>query len=96
MYAIRSYYDLHQNDIYWCTADPGWVTGTSYGIIGPWANGITQCVLDSGFTADTWYSFIEKNKITVWYSAPTAIRALMKEGDEVVSRHDLSSLRYLA
>lgn len=88
--------DLKESDIYWCTADPGWVTGTSYGIIGPWANGITQCVLDSGFTADNWYSFIEKHKITVWYSAPTAIRALMKEGEETIKKHDLSSLRYLA
>ena len=88
--------DLQPNDIYWCTADPGWVTGTSYGIIGPWTNGITQCVMDAGFTADNWYSFIEKHKISVWYSAPTAIRALMKEGEEAVTRHDLSSLRYLA
>ncbi|MFI5212228.1 MAG: AMP-binding protein, partial [Ignavibacteria bacterium] len=88
--------DLKESDIYWCTADPGWVTGTSYGIIGPWANGITQCVLDSGFTADNWYSFIEKHKITVWYSAPTAIRALMKEGEDTIKKHDLSSLRYLA
>jgi acetyl-CoA synthetase len=88
--------DLKDDDIYWCTADPGWVTGTSYGIIGPWANGITQCVLDAGFTADNWYSFIEKHKITVWYSAPTAIRALMKEGEAAIKKHDLSSLRYLA
>lgn len=88
--------DLQPNDIYWCTADPGWVTGTSYGIIGPWANGITQCVMDAGFTADNWYAFIERHKITVWYSAPTAIRALMKDGEETVKRHDLSSLRYLA
>jgi acetyl-CoA synthetase len=88
--------DLQDHDIYWCTADPGWVTGTSYGIIGPWSNGSTQCVLDAGFTADNWYSFIEKHKITVWYSAPTAIRALMKEGEDAVKRHDLSCLRYLA
>ncbi|MBM4157813.1 MAG: acetate--CoA ligase [Ignavibacteria bacterium] len=87
--------DLKEDDIYWCTADPGWVTGTSYGIIGPWSNGITQCVLDAGFTAENWYKFIEKHKITVWYSAPTAIRALMKEGTEVVKKHNLSSLRHL-
>lgn len=87
--------DLRDDDIYWCTADPGWVTGTSYGIIGPWANGVTQCVLDSGFEADSWYSFIEKHRITVWYSAPTAIRSLMKEGDAIVKKHDLSSLRHL-
>ncbi|MBA7536216.1 Acetyl-coenzyme A synthetase [subsurface metagenome] len=88
--------DLQDNDIYWCTADPGWVTGTSYGIIGPWSLGITQCVLNSGFSAETWYKFIEKQRITVWYSAPTAIRSLMKAGDEIVGKFDLSCLRHLA
>lgn len=88
--------DLRDDDIYWCTADPGWVTGTSYGIIGPWCMGITQCVLDSGFSAQSWYQFIEKYKITVWYSAPTAIRSLMKAGDEIIRNFDMSSLRHLA
>jgi len=88
--------DLRDDDVYWCTADPGWVTGTSYGIIGPWSLGITQCVLDSGFTTSRWYRFIQDNRVTVWYSAPTAIRALMKDGDEVVRNYDLSSLRHLA
>ncbi|MEW6050888.1 MAG: acetate--CoA ligase [Candidatus Zixiibacteriota bacterium] len=88
--------DLRDDDIYWCTADPGWVTGTSYGIIAPFALGVTQCVLDVGFAAENWYRFIEKNKITVWYSAPTAIRSLMKAGEEVVRRFNLSSLRHLA
>jgi acetyl-CoA synthetase len=88
--------DLRDDDIYWCTADPGWVTGTSYGIIGAWANGVTQCVLDSGFEASAWYRFIEKHKITVWYSAPTAIRSLMKEGEEPIKKCNLSSLRHLA
>ena len=88
--------DLKDDDIYWCTADPGWVTGTSYGIIGAWANGVTQCVLDSGFEASAWYRFIEKHKITVWYSAPTAIRSLMKEGEEPIKKCNLSSLRHLA
>jgi acetyl-CoA synthetase len=88
--------DLKDNDIYWCTADPGWVTGTSYGIIGPWSLGITQCVLDSGFSAEAWYRFIAKHRVTVWYSAPTAIRSLMKAGDDAVAAHDLSSLRHLA
>lgn len=87
--------DLKEDDIYWCTADPGWVTGTSYGIIGPWVNGVTQCVLDVGFKADTWYKFIQDRKITVWYSAPTAIRSLMKEGKAVVDKYDLSCLRHL-
>ncbi|MEI6047376.1 MAG: acetate--CoA ligase [Bacteroidota bacterium] len=88
--------DLQEDDIYWCTADPGWVTGTSYGIIGPWSLGITQCVFDSGFSAQAWYKFIEKQKITMWYSAPTAIRSLMKAGDEIIKDYDLSSLRHLA
>ncbi len=87
--------DLRDEDIYWCTADPGWVTGTSYGIIGPWSNGITQCVLDAGFRAEAWYKFIQDHRVTVWYSAPTAIRALMKQGAEIVKQHDLSSLRHL-
>ncbi len=88
--------DLSDDDVYWCNADPGWVTGTSYGIIGPWACGVTQVVLDAGFGAERWYSFLEKRRVTVWYSAPTAIRLLMKEGLDVVKRHDLSALRHLA
>jgi acetyl-CoA synthetase len=87
--------DINQDDIYWCTADPGWVTGTSYGIIGPWSAGVTQTVLDAGFNSDKWYGFIEKHKITVWYTAPTAIRLLMKDGTEIVRKHDLSTLRHL-
>ena len=72
-YSIISQYitskwvlDLQETDVYWCNADPGWVTGTSYGIIGAWANGVTQVVLDSGFNADKWYRFIEKHRVTVW------------------------------
>ncbi len=102
-YSIISQYltakwvlDLQADDIYWCNADPGWVTGTSYGIIGPWANGVTQAVLDSGFGTERWYAFIQKYRITVWYSAPTAIRLLMREGTEVARKYDLSSLRHLA
>ena len=102
-YSIISQYitakyvlDLKEDDRYWCTADPGWVTGTSYGIIGPWANGVTQYVMDKGFKAENWYEFLEKYKITVWYSAPTAIRSLMKEGDEIIKKFDLSNLRHLA
>jgi len=88
--------DVRPDDVYWCTADPGWVTGTSYGIIGPWALGITQCVLDSGFTSRRWYQFIQDNRVTVWYSAPTAIRALMKDGSDLPREFDHSSLRHLA
>ena len=88
--------DLQPGDIYWCNADPGWVTGTSYSIIGPWSNGITQVVLDSGFNTERWYAFVAKHRVTVWYSAPTAIRLLMRDGTEMAKRHDLSSLRHLA
>ncbi len=87
--------DLKPDDIYWCNADPGWVTGTSYGIIGPWATGTTQAVLDAGFGSGRWYDFIQRKKITVWYSAPTAIRMLMKEGFALVRQYKLSSLRHL-
>ena len=95
-YATAKYVlDLHPDDIYWCTADPGWVTGTSYGIFGPWSNGISQVVYEGGFRASNWYKVIEKYKVTVWYSAPTAIRMLMKAGEGVVGKYDLRSLRYL-
>ncbi|MFH1091807.1 MAG: AMP-binding protein, partial [Pseudomonadota bacterium] len=95
-YATAKYIlDLHPEDIYWCTADPGWVTGTSYGIFGPWTNGISQVVIEGGFGAGAWYQVIEKYRVTVWYSAPTAIRMLMKAGDAIVKKFDLSSLRYM-
>jgi acetyl-CoA synthetase len=95
-YATAKYIlDLNPGDIYWCTADPGWVTGTSYGIFGPWSNGISQVIYEGGFGAGAWYRVIEKYRVTVWYSAPTAIRMLMKAGDRAVKNHDLSSLRYI-
>jgi acetyl-CoA synthetase len=93
--STRWVLDLQRDDLYWCNADPGWVTGTSYGIIGPWSCGATQLVLDSGFSSTRWYKTIEQHRVTVWYSSPTAIRLLMKEGTELARRHDLSSLRHL-
>lgn len=87
--------DLGDEDIYWCNADPGWVTGTSYGIIGPWCCGATQVVLDSGFSTERWYQTIQKYRVSVWYSAPTAIRLLMKDGTGAARRYDMSSLRHL-
>ena len=87
--------DLHPDDIYWCTADPGWVTGTSYGISAPWTNGVTQVIYEGGFRASAWYEIIQKYKVTVWYTAPTAIRMLMKAGAELPHRYDLSSLRHI-
>ena len=88
--------DLHEDDIYWCTADPGWVTGTSYGVIAPWANGVTQLIYEGGFRATTWYDLIAKYKVTVWYTAPTAIRMMMKVGAEAARKRDTSSLRFMA
>ena len=88
--------DLQPNDIYFCTADPGWVTGTSYGMLAPWTNGVTQLIYEGGFRASKWYELIQDYNVTVWYTAPTAIRMLMKAGDDVPARYDLSSLRFIA
>ncbi|MEW9670971.1 acetate--CoA ligase [Ammoniphilus sp. 3BR4] len=87
--------DLQEEDVYWCTADPGWVTGTSYGIFGPWLNGASNVIRGGRFSPQDWYSTIEKYNITVWYSAPTAFRMLMGAGDELVKDFDLSSLRHV-
>jgi len=87
--------DLREDDIYWCTADPGWVTGTSYGIIGPWSLGVTQVIYDGGFSSAKWYDVIQRHKVTVWYTAPTAIRLLMKDGTELVKKYDMSTLRHM-
>ncbi|QQS41247.1 MAG: acetate--CoA ligase [Acidobacteriota bacterium] len=88
--------DLHSEDIFWCTADPGWVTGTSYGIISPLTNGVTSIVDEAEFDAERWYRTLQNEEVSVWYSAPTAIRMLMKAGDDVVGNFDLSKLRLLA
>ena len=87
--------DVTEHDVYWCTADPGWVTGTSYGIIGPWSLGAPLVVLNAGFSSDRWYETIEKHRVTVWYTAPTAIRMLMRDGLEPVKRRNLTSLRHM-
>jgi acetyl-CoA synthetase len=88
--------DLHPQDVFWCTADPGWVTGTSYGIIAPLTCGITNVVSEAEFDAELWYRILEQQKVTVWYTAPTAIRMLMKLGSEIVRKYDLSALRFMA
>ena len=85
--------DLQEDDVYWCTADPGWVTGTSYGIFAPWLNGATNCIAGGRFSPEQWYSMIEDFKVTIWYTAPTALRMLMSAGDDIVEKYDLSSLR---
>ncbi len=88
--------DLHPDDIFWCTADPGWVTGMSYGIISPLTNGATLVVDQAEFDAERWYRILQEQKVTVWYTAPTAIRMLMKVGAAVAKRFDLSKLRFMS
>lgn len=87
--------DLQEEDVYWCTADPGWVTGTSYGIFGPWLTGSTNVVAGGRFSPDVWYKTIETFGVTVWYSAPTSFRMLMAAGEEVTEKYSLSSLRHI-
>ncbi|MEE8402573.1 MAG: acetate--CoA ligase [Candidatus Hydrothermarchaeaceae archaeon] len=87
--------DLHDDDIYWCTADPGWVTGVAYGILGSWSNRAASVVHHGRFDAERWYSILEKYRVSVWYTAPTAVRMLMKAGDDIPKRYDLSSLRHI-
>jgi len=88
--------DLQPGDVFWCTADPGWVTGTSYGIIAPLTHGLTLLTDAAEFDAKRWYRLLAENKVTVWYTAPTAIRMLMRYGPELPASHDLSALRFIA
>ncbi|MBM7504021.1 acetate--CoA ligase [Agromyces aurantiacus] len=88
--------DLHPDDVYWCTADPGWVTGTSYGIIAPLVHGVTAIVDEEEMDAERWYRILEEQRVSVWYTAPTALRMLMKAGAERATGHDLSALRFVA
>lgn len=87
--------DFMQDDVFWCTADPGWVTGTSYGIIAPLVHGITNVVDEEEFDADRWYSILEKQKVTVWYTAPTAIRRLMRMDIKPLEKYHLEPLRLI-
>jgi acetyl-CoA synthetase len=88
--------DLHPDDVFWCTADPGWVTGTSYGIIAPLTNGVTSIVDEADFDAERWYRILQDQRVSVWYTAPTAIRMMMKAGKELARKYDLAGLRFLS
>jgi acetyl-CoA synthetase len=88
--------DLHPDDVFWCTADPGWVTGTSYGIVAPLAHGVTSVVDEAEFDAERWYGILERERVSVWYTAPTAVRMLMRTGGELAREFDLSRLRFVA
>jgi len=94
--SARFALDLGPDDVYWCTADPGWVTGTSYGIIAPLALGATLVVDEAEFEPERWYRILQDEKVQVWYTAPTAIRMLMKLGADLPRRFDLSALRFAA
>ncbi|MBN2678484.1 MAG: AMP-binding protein [Anaerolineaceae bacterium] len=80
-------------DVYWCTADPGWVTGVSYGIIGPWVNGITQIQAEGNYNAEYWMNILEGNYVNILYSAPTVFRMLMQNNDSFYSRFNLMKLK---
>jgi acetyl-CoA synthetase len=88
--------DLHDDDVFWCTADPGWVTGTSYGIVAPLLHGVTSIVDEADFDAERWYRILQDEEVSVWYTAPTAIRMLMKAGPELAHRYRFPRLRFIA
>ena len=88
--------DLHEGDVFWCTADPGWVTGTSYGIIAPLTLGATCIVDEADLEVDRWYRILQDERVTVWYTAPTALRMLKRAGADVAHEYDLSRVRFIA
>ncbi|MEA5097451.1 MAG: acetate--CoA ligase, partial [Burkholderiaceae bacterium] len=88
--------DLHRDDIFWCTADPGWVTGTSYGIIAPLVHGVTSIIDELDFDAERWYRLLQEQQVSVWYTAPTAIRMLMKAGGDLAKKYSFPKLRFIA
>ncbi len=95
VHTFRGILDVQDADRYWCTADPGWVTGTSYGIIGPWSQGITQVHFGGSYNAETWFNILESEQVNVWYTAPTALRMLMQEDEALYARFDLPHLRHI-
>jgi acetyl-CoA synthetase len=88
--------DLHDDDVFWCTADPGWITGTSYGIVAPLVHGVTSVVDEADFDAERWYRILQDEGVSVWYTAPTAIRMLMKAGLELPKQYRFDKLRFIA
>lgn len=94
--TARTALDLHPNDTFWCTADPGWVTGTSYGIVAPLVLGVTSIVDEADFDPLRWINILENERVNVWYTAPTAIRLLMKAGPELFASHRFPELRFIA
>ncbi len=94
--TARMALDLRPGDVYWCTADPGWVTGTSYGILAPLAIGATLIVDEAEFDAERWYATLQRERVNVWYTAPTAVRMMMRGGLEAARAHRCPDLRFIA
>jgi acetyl-CoA synthetase len=101
--AVTAYYtsalyalDLHKGDVYWCTADPGWVTGMSYGVFAPLVHGVTAIVDEGEAGAERWYRILADQKVTVWYTTPTELRMLMLAGRDAAAGRDFSALRFVA
>lgn len=94
-HTFRGILNVADGDIYWCTADPGWVTGVSYGVIGPWSQGITQVHFGGSYNAEAWFQLLERERVNVWYTAPTALRMLMQEDEAIFAQRDLSALRHI-
>ncbi len=88
--------DLQADDVFWCTADPGWVTGTSYGIVAPLALGVTSIIDEAEFEPRRWYELLERERVSVWYTAPTAVRMLIKAGSALARERRLPALRFIA
>lgn len=93
--TARDVLGLRDDDVYWCTADQGWVTGTSYGIIGPWSLGVTQVHFSGGFDPEAWFTLLQRERVSVWYSAPTALRMLMQQEATFFGQFDLFALRHI-
>lgn len=87
--------NLTETDIYWCSADQGWVTGTAYGIVGPWSLGVTQIHYGGGYDASLWFDLLQNEMVTIWYSSPTALRMLMREDSALYKNYDLGALRHI-
>ncbi len=97
-YTTKLTFDIHKDDVYWCTADCGWITGHSYVLYGPLSNGMTNVIFEGAPdfpNPEIWWATIEKYKVTKFYTAPTAIRMFMKHGAELPKKHNLSSLKII-
>ncbi len=95
VHTFRGILSVQDDDIFWCTADPGWVTGISYGLIGPWSQGITQVHFGGSYNAETWCGLLESEGINVWYTAPTALRMLMQEDEALFAGYNFAGLRHI-